>query len=189
MSTNYFYEQGDTPPPPNTNEVEKNRHASSGYSAVIVPSCIIIVPMLLFPALLLGIIFHYRINGARPLFENLKGSDEGLDQNAYYVDMSATTIATIASWSSSVALSLVGFAMALWTYSISMSLLSQSNVRLYTQLPTPFQFALLLKLVDGGIAPLWDAFRYAWGWRKKRSKLSPVVLTTAAILFIGLALR
>lgn len=190
MSTNNPPQQEVTQPPSNSNnEAEKNRHFSKGYSAVMIPACIIIVPMLLFPAILLGVIFHYRVSSAQSLFSDLQGNDEELDQDAYYVDMSATTIVTIASWSSSIALSLVGFAMTLWTYSISTSLLSRSGVGHGTHLPTPFQFGILLKLIGGGIAPLWDFLVYTLGWRKRRSKLSPPVSNAAAVLFIGIVLR
>ncbi|KAE9364794.1 hypothetical protein N431DRAFT_489274 [Stipitochalara longipes BDJ] len=172
----------------NGGEVRTKHYASRGHTAVLIPSCIIILPMLLFPAILLGVVFHYRISGSAPLFPSLASPSAGLDQDAYYVDMSATTIATIASWSSSVALSLVGFAMALWTYSISSSVLAQTHGTRYTELPTPFQFALLLKLVSGGMSPLWDVFSYGWGWSKKRSKISPVVFRTTLVLAIGIVL-
>lgn len=192
MSREQFSEQSYAAPPfqnYNGSEVPTKHRASRGYSAVLIPSCIIILPMLLFPAILLGVVFHYRISGSAPLFPSLASPSAEPDQNAYYVNMSVTTIATIASWSSSVALSLVGFAMALWTFSISSSVLAQTHGEKYTELPTPFQFALLLKLISGGMAPLWDVFSYRWGWKKKRSKISPVVVKSTLVLAIGIVLR
>jgi hypothetical protein len=192
MSKVQFSAQSYAAPPfqnNNGNEVPTKHRASRGYSAVLIQSCVIILPMLVFPAVLLGVVFHYRISGSASLFPSLDSPSAELDQNAYYVNMSATTIATIASWSSSVALSLVGFAMALWTFSISSSVLAQTHGEKYTELPTPFQFALLLKLVSGGMSPLWDVFSYGRGWRKKRSKISPVVLKTTVVLAIGIILR
>jgi hypothetical protein len=199
MATAFYRPSGTQPPGSNNNnnnninnnnnQVRPVHQVSSGYSDILIPTCVIIIPMLVLPAVLLGVIFHYKIGSDQPLFSTLQGNLTGLDSDAYYIDVQTTTLATISSWCSSIALSLISFAMTLWTYSISRSLLHRSLTQSYTELPTPFQFALILKIVGGGMGALWDFLLYSVTWGNRRSKLSPVISAATAVFSVGITLR
>jgi hypothetical protein len=104
--------------------------------------CAIFIPMVLLPAILLGIISHYRFQPDSAA-GNLAFHTE-LDSSAYFVKYNPSTLATISSWSSSFALPLTGFSMILLSYPIARGLMRSSEMNKGEELLTPFQFSLLL---------------------------------------------
>lgn len=74
---------------------------------------VLTIPMLLFSVCLIGLVFHFRLTPPSKIFENLyvDGQDNA---GVYYINLSATFLVFIASWSSSLARALTGFALTLF---------------------------------------------------------------------------
>ncbi|KAJ9663076.1 hypothetical protein H2198_001068 [Neophaeococcomyces mojaviensis] len=117
---------------------------------ILIAFAVMTVPMIVFSALLLGLIFHYRVVQNAFASENLAFSSGQDDSDVFFVKISATTLITIASWSSTVAPILVGFAVTLTSYPIASGMLSASVKQEPAQLPTPYQLSLLLEMLSSG---------------------------------------
>lgn len=146
------------------------------------------IPMSIFSALLLGLIFYFKVTPSESGSTDLQ-VDLPIQGNVIYVDISATTLTTVASWSSTIAPILVGCAITLISYPVAKQILRAGQTRRTDRLPTPFQLSLMLKMVTSGSPQaLWNWWQYFWGWRgKKETQGKPMRLMTS-ILIIGLAL-
>ena len=71
--------------------------------------------------------------------------------NAYYVNMNATTLLTISTWSSTLVSIFGVIMMELWSYQTAsrMHQLSQNSDKL--DLPSPYQLVFLLEMLKGAI--------------------------------------
>lgn len=171
-------------------QVEKRM--SGGQKTIIIAVLCIIVPMLGLAGLLIGLVLGYRVDRRQggldgPLtFTQRSDSDD----DAYYVNFNATTLATIASWSSTVAPLLAVAALALYSYPISKRLKEHSQTH-GRDLPTPFQFGLLLEALSGSITAFFSLGAYL-SWKSHQKMVSMlrssfIVLLVATI--IGLAIH
>ncbi len=146
---------------------------SGGRRAIYLALACILIPMLGLSALLVGLVYRHQIarysTMVRPLVL-LQQSD--LDDSAYYVRLNATTFATIASWSSTVAPLLVMAAMSLASFPVARSLKEKSSAAI-PDLPTPFQLSLLLESLNGSIMSVWRLLGYR-RWRHKQPVASLV---------------
>ncbi|KAI3317140.1 hypothetical protein HD806DRAFT_551106 [Xylariaceae sp. AK1471] len=86
----------------------------------------ITVPMTAFVALLLGFVYHYRVNGGDAMSPNLGTGTRG-EAGAIYVNFSATTLTTVASWSSTVAPLLLTFVISLSSFPAARKLLDATQ--------------------------------------------------------------
>ena len=142
------------------------------------------VPMLIFSALLLGLIYKYRIKENDFVSPNLRFASSQLDENAVYVDLSATLLITVASWSSTVAPILVGFAITLVTFPVAKSIMHAANLNQPDRLPTPYQLALMIRMNTASAAnSLYHWLRYVLFFKKGRSK-QPAGLTWMTLIII-----
>lgn len=109
-----------------------------------------------FTAILLGLVFS---NTWLKRKDPIPGLDlsSGYESNDIYVDYSATSLVLVASWSSSVALPMIGSMMGVASYAVAADILWTSRHRMLRMLPTPSQLAVLTDLVD---AKQWTLF--AW---------------------------
>jgi hypothetical protein len=166
------------------------RRMRGRYLDILFSFFIMTIPMLAFSALLLGLIYRYRVVRNDFLSENLsftRGHDES---SAIYVSLSATTLTTVASWSSTIAPLLVGFALTLISYPVARTLLKAGHENRLDQLPTPFQLSLMLRmLTNGGPGSLWHWIAYAVGWSDRRQSQPPVLKRMTMILCLGTILR
>ncbi|KAL2066479.1 hypothetical protein VTL71DRAFT_2550 [Oculimacula yallundae] len=146
------------------------------------------IPMSLFSALLLGLIFHFRVTPSTST-SDLQLPDTPTHDSVIYVNTSATTLTTVASWSSTLAPILVGCAITLISYPVAKQIMTAGQSGRTEKLPTPFQLSLMLKMITGGSPQsLWNWILYVWGWRgKKASQGSPMRLMTS-ILVLALML-
>jgi len=85
------------------------------------------VPMVLFTALLLSLIYHFRIQPTASTSRNLSLALSEQDKGAILVNVSATTLTTIASWSSTIAPLLVVYALTLASYPTARRILLESQ--------------------------------------------------------------
>jgi hypothetical protein len=160
---------------------DKTTHGARGH--IIWLSVVIVVPLLALTGALLWIVYAHLVQPSESVFAPANSTR---DSGAFYVDYQAATIATVSSWASTVAPVLVSFIMTILSYQIASMIQTRSSRENLADLPTPFQFALLVNLINGGILALWDTLLYST-WIKRDRKASPVkvalgFLTAAMIL-------
>ncbi|OCT51727.1 hypothetical protein CLCR_08263 [Cladophialophora carrionii] len=166
---------------------EKKRH-SGGKRIIFASLALIVVPMIGLAGLLLGLVL---VNNVDKPADRSSGSltldlRSEFDSGAYYVDFNPTTLVTIASWSSTVAPLLAVCAMILGSFPIAQSLKANSQMA-GSELPTPFQFSLLLDCLSAGITPLWNALSY-WRWPQKEGAMASNVRNALTVLATFMAL-
>lgn len=148
------------------------------------------LPMLLFSALLLGLIFHYKVSQNAFVSPNLQFATLADDKKAILVGLSATTLTIIASWSSTLAPILVGSAVTLISFPVAKKVLQAGEKNEAKELPTPWQLALMLRMMaNGSPSSLWQWVKYAFRWRGKKELQGKPIRTLTAILTFGIVLR
>ncbi|KAJ5949991.1 hypothetical protein N7454_001575 [Penicillium verhagenii] len=70
---------------------------------ILIAFAVMTLPMLIFSGLLLGLVFHYRVTQNDFTSSDLTFDSDQNDSSVYFVRISATTLTTVASWSSTVA--------------------------------------------------------------------------------------
>lgn len=145
---------------------------------------VVVIPLSILSLALLGVVLGFQIDTSKP---TSLGPDQEPIAGYYIVDMSATTIVLIASYSSTIAPIAVGFAMTLLSYPIANDIIKYSERRQLDKLPTPYQLGLMINLRSGSIGSLWPWFKYTFTWRV-RHKTAGVVkaftLGVATALFL-----
>lgn len=159
------------------------------YSHIACRSFILIVPMLAFVGILLGLIFHNRVQSGDIPFEHLRLPDQQDAKGVYYVNINLTLLVFFASLSSSVAPALAGFAIALIAYPAARTYLREGRAGGPSKLLTPYQLFLTLQLLDGGVySGLWSWIRYIFSFKHRRPLASPLRSTlSVAVLAMILA--
>jgi hypothetical protein len=148
----------------------------------------ITIPMGTFVALLLGLVYHYRVGEDDVMSPNL-GTGTQSEVGAVYVDLSATIITTVASWSSTVAPLLLTFAISLSSFPVARKLLDASQFPDGSRLPTPFQFSLMLATLEKPTAStLGRLLQYRFSWKQRHSQ-GPAMGFLSGVLCLGLFLR
>ena len=157
---------------------------------ILIAFAVITLPMIIFSGILLGLVFHYRITQNDFITGDLVFDFGQNDSNAYFVRISATTLTIVASWSSTIAPTLVGFAVTLVSYPVAKGLLTDSNAQDTAQLPTPFQLSLIVRMISSGsIAALWNWLTYSFGWRSRREGQGRAVKSLTTMLILTMFLR
>jgi hypothetical protein len=140
----------ETTAPVNENGSRPNSVRMCGRSKdILFAFGVLTVPMLIFSALLLGLIYHFRIVHNSFVSSNLRLNTTHDESNVIYVRLSATTLTTIASWSSTVAPILVGCAVTLISYPVARGILLAGQDNKPKDLPTPYQLSLMLRMLAG----------------------------------------
>jgi hypothetical protein len=114
--------------------------------------------LMVFSAVLLGMVITHRVPPNASAFPRLRLPSEGSSGGGgvIYVDLNATFLIFIASWSSRLAPSLAGFAVALASYPAARRYLQTVRQGDARRLLTPYQLALTLRFHSGGgIGALW----------------------------------
>ena len=146
-------------------------------------------PMLAFTAVLLGLVFYYRVKHTNGPFPNLQTKGMRDEAGIYYVRLSTTFLIFINSWSSSLGPLLVGFALALAAYPIARQSLRQARANNPRELPTPHQLALTLKFLEGaGPTALWAWVKYLANPRQRRQPQATALVSVASVTVIALSL-
>ncbi|KAK5940848.1 hypothetical protein PMZ80_007265 [Knufia obscura] len=132
-------------------------------------TALLTVPMLILTTIFFAFVFGYRVEREDEPFPNLRGNKSTLaDDHAYYVDLNSTFLMFLASWMSSLAPMLSGFAITLAAYPIAARLFEDSMEDNRDRLLTPFQLNLALKLVNGSTwSGIWSWILYRLGWGKR----------------------
>ncbi|CZT42240.1 uncharacterized protein RSE6_02097 [Rhynchosporium secalis] len=142
----------------------RNRHVSPAQPRmggqkgdIIFAFSLMAIPMSLFSALLLGLIFYFKVSSPLSGSPELQLPGAPTHDNVIYVNISATTLTTVASWSSTLAPILVGCAISLISYPVANRILRAGQSGKTGELPTPFQLGLMLKMITSGSPQsLWN---------------------------------
>lgn len=152
-------------------------------TGIFIAFAVVSIPFALLAAALLGAVLGYRLKPSTALgFVNDSMDDSGV----YYVNLSATTITLISSYSSTVAPIAISFAMTLIAYSMSADIVNHSKRAELDDLPTPYQLGLILNLRQGGIGSLIPWVKYAF-W-KVRHKSPAVLRATVGVAIAAIVL-
>lgn len=154
--------------------------ASEAKQTIALALAAILLPMLGLTALLLGLILANRVEKQSGSLGFTQLSDT--DDSAYYVDFNATALATISSWSATVAPLLAVAAMSLASFPIARRFKSNSRSEC-RDLPTPFQFSMLLESLTGTIGAFFSLGRYSL-WPHKAS-FAPLVGVAFFVLLVS----
>ena len=147
--------------------------------------------MIVLTGIFMGLVYGYLVSedplasheddvfGARP---------DSSDRAAYYyVNYSATRLITVSSWTSTVTSFTSTFVMALVSYPVAKAYLNHSEVGTADELPTPYQFRLIIGLLGGSLGSLWSWMDYSL-WRK-RTRQTKLLWMTATALLASIFLR
>lgn len=149
-------------------------------------SALLIVPMLTLAALLIGLVYKYRMpDHFSSYFLDNQTAPLG---SAYYVNYSSTTFVYIASLSSTLSTLLIPAGMLLYSFVLANNLAKDSDQATVSNLPSPFQLDMLIKMVEGRLMALWSYIRYAFGSKRRRINIVPS-LQHASIALLALAVH
>ncbi len=176
-------------PSQSTHHLRNERRMGGRYSDVVPSFLILTIPMLLFVCVLLGLVFHYRVQSKGSPYENLRLLEQQDEKGVYYVNISSTILVFLASWSSSLAPMLASFALALIAYPVAKTYLREERAERPEKLLTPYQLLLTLRFLDGGgFGVLWSWFKYLFKWKKQRQLQASPLSTTAAVAILATVL-
>lgn len=162
----------------------QNSTPNSSISDILWAFVVVSFPLSLLSVALCALVFSFRVNPSPP--SELYPHSTGIDPDAFYVTLSATSVALVASFSSTVATFLVNSAMTLVIYSISSAIVRQSAEKQLKSLPTPFQLGLMINLRNGSLSSLWPCMKYYFSWKGRRRVAHCLRVVIAATLFAAL---
>jgi hypothetical protein len=165
---------------PETTNMQVQSIGGSTLDIVWALTCLSL-PMLVLTAIFLGLVYGYEISSNPDASTDLLGRISSIsDGSAYYVDYSATRLATVSSWTSTAISFTTTFIMVLVSYPLAKNFMRRSKSGVIDSLPTAYQFNLIIGLLQGGLGPLWEWFRYSvWKGRSKQTGLLWIALVTA----------
>ncbi|KAK5057838.1 hypothetical protein LTR84_011839 [Exophiala bonariae] len=174
-----------------TSRADDNANASlqgtTGALREIIWSLVCVsLPMIVLTAIFIGLVYGYLVSEDPLTSDDIFGRPESYDQSAYYVRYSATRLITVSSWTSTVTSFTTTFVMTLVSYPLARSYTRKSDLGVSNELPTTYQFKLIIGLLGGSLGSLWSWLDYCL-WRKpiKQTKL---LWTTATALLASIVL-
>jgi hypothetical protein len=140
------------------------------------------IPMFVFSTVLLGLVSHFRVSHGHVPYSNLDFPGSQDEAGVYYMNFGATRLIFVASWSSSLAPALVGFALTMYSFPIAHNYLQHTREQRKTGLLTPYQLSIVLRLFTGGsLGALCAWVNYLYKWRSRRQSQAPALMGTAAL--------
>lgn len=146
------------------------------WKTILLPTLTIILPMTFLVAGLLALIFGYRVRSEDSLFDEVSNSHALSNHAVVLVNYSATRIAFVASWASTLAPLLASFIMNLMSFQSALLMYHSSTGGHEQDLPTPYQYSILVGLCLASTGRLRRYFSYS----KEDGIVIPPVLRRAA---------
>ena len=112
---------------------------------------------------LLALIFGYRVKSETSLFDQVSNSHTLNNHAVVLVNYSATRIAFVASWASTLAPLLAGFIMSLTSFEYALYMYRSSVSGHQQNLPTPYQYSIFIGLCMASTGRLARYFSYSKG--------------------------
>ncbi len=176
-----------------TEEGPRNEHVTrgritGGFRNICLAGIAVALPLVVLSIALVVLIRAKQVPPNRPSTLFTVPSQD--DPSVFFVNISAPTFLTIASWSSSVAQAVTGLAIMLVSFPVARTIKKSSLTHRNHELPTPFQLSLILGFLQGGgFGAIWSWMKYQFGWQGRREKitgpLKSSILVTLAVLFLG----
>jgi hypothetical protein len=161
---------------------EQQENPKPHRKSLLWPSIAVCIPMPLICVLLLTIIFVYEVKPSPSLF----GSSldvEDYEKNSYLlVKFSATQLAYLTSFISTLGPLLTGSLMSLASLMLFQDLRPPQGSDASAVLPTPYQMSLLIGIIAASFEQSWKALNYLLS--RKRTTKAPSVLWYALAVFI-----
>jgi hypothetical protein len=121
-----------------TTPQQHDSHMAGKFKDIGLASFLISIPMFVFSVVLLGLVSHFRVSHRHVPYSNLDFPGSQDEAGVYYVNFGATRLIFVASWSSSLAPALVGFALTMFSYPIAHNYLQHIREQRKTDLLTPY---------------------------------------------------
>jgi hypothetical protein len=170
-------------------EIRARKRIGGRFLDITLSFVIVTIPMFLFAGLLLGLVFRNRVTHNNPPYKHLQLEGTTDEPGIYYVNLNATFLVFIASWSSSVAPMLGSFILLLAAYPICRQYLRQAQANITRELLTPYQLTLTLRFMNGGgFGALWSWLKYHTGWKNVREPQGSVLSKTALVAILASSL-
>lgn len=170
-----------------TNYVEPPRRITGKYANIFLGFLILTLPLAVLVALLLVLIYHYRVE------QNTPGGllmQSGTLQNAHtalYVDINPTILMKIASLSSLVAGFLTTVAVGLAAYPLASAVLTNTRDGHPDALLSPFHYYLTLDLIENaGYFTVWRWLKFRFSKSQKRTNPPPQLINLGSIACLTL---
>ncbi|OJJ84491.1 uncharacterized protein ASPGLDRAFT_57501 [Aspergillus glaucus CBS 516.65] len=144
-----------------------------------------IVPLLLVVGVIVYILIHYHVPRKADAKPTLRLPSDQDDPSVFLVDIDSARFVTISSVASTVVALLPGFIMILCSFRLAKKLSDTMQEDRIAQLPTPYQFGLLIEVMNSQLVSLWDLICYS---RWKKIALSPVLRMAVGSLVVSLLL-
>lgn len=148
---------------------------------ILVGFSIVTLPMLIFNTVLVVLVAVLR---------EPNSSESVRTEGAIYVDINATAFTTVTSWASTLSAVLGGFLILLGSYPSSYKLVRALKTNNTSNMPTPYQFAMMLDIKAGSVwRTFWRMIVYRTAYREKRAKLASPVWFLTAVLILSVVMR
>lgn len=166
------------------------QHFEDALSDIFLAASLIVLPMVVLSAVFIGLVYRWQVVAppnsllsgiSGPFSESLSlvNNSQSLT-NSYFIDVEATTLVTIASWTSTAVSFLPPWVMMLLSYPIAGHFWKSSQAS-NTKLPTPYQLWMLIDLSTGSYASLlnWIKYRISPSRPAKRDRSYGLLASTA----------
>ena len=155
----------------------------TSYKAGIAWSWFVVtVPIAALTIALLVMVFRYRVKPNDVPFENLRLSSIDDEGNAVYVGLNSSFILFVTSLAGSLTPMLSGLVLFLASFPMARQLSDSIQKGSVDRLPTPYQLALTLKFLGGGVlGAVWSWILYLCTWRTARQPQTPPLIAASSI--------
>lgn len=145
-----------------------------------------IVPLLVVVGIIVYILIRYHVPRKADAEPTLQLPNDQDDPSVFLVDIDSARFVTISSVASTVVALLPGFIMILCSFHLAKMLADAMQEDRISHLPTPYQFGLLIEVMNAQLVSLWDLVCYS---RWKKIALSPMLRMAVGSLVVALFLR
>lgn len=155
----------------------------TSYKAGIAWSWFVVtVPIAALTIALLVMVFRYRVKPNDVPFENLRVSSIDDEGNAVYVGLNSSFILFVTSLAGSLTPMLSGLVLFLASFPMARQLSDSIQKGSVDRLPTPYQLALTLKFLGGGVlGAVWSWILYLCTWRTVRQPQTPPLIAASSV--------
>lgn len=104
--------------------------------------------------------------------------------SALYSKIPSTQLTFIASFSSTLATTVLPAVMALLSYTVALAVTRDSDEETWQRLPSPYQLELLISTLNGSLLAFWSFAIYVLGPKRRRIAVVPHVWKATMVLGI-----
>ncbi|KAK9434807.1 hypothetical protein VB005_09592 [Metarhizium brunneum] len=156
-----------------------NTHIRGSVKDILLASILSSVPLVALSAILLGLVFRNRVYPSNPLSDIRGATASENDDSVIYVNLSATTLTVLASWSSTIAPLTLTYILSLASFPAAREMIREAvnTLRSGSGTLTPYQLSLMLRIICSSyLNSVWYCISYIANWRKRARIARPVVV-------------